>query len=232
VADSSRLATELGVHAAEQAQAAGVVSRGVEAMLGASREVAHAVEEQGQGGRRIREAMLRMRGMASEVAESASELRAGAAHVLGVVSDMNRVAQDVTSLVTRQGTDVREIRRLSDTMLAATHEVAASTAGQRAAADLVVKAAETITRVARQNVASVEEITSSARRLTESATALDLRIKVFKVDDVVPPGRDQPTAPPSRPLPPPPEEVADLVRALTARDKRVLRPAAAMVSAR
>jgi hypothetical protein len=142
------------------------------------------------------------------------------------------VAQAVTSLVTRQGTDVREIRRLSETMLAATHEVAASTAGQRAAADLVVKAAETITRVARQNVVSVEEISSSARRLTESATALDLRIKVFKVDDVAPPGRDQATAPPSRPMPPPPEDVAALVRTLTARDKRVLRPAAAMVSAR
>jgi methyl-accepting chemotaxis protein len=237
VTASSVLATDLGAQAAAQAQAFTVVSGGVEAMLEASRQVAHAVEEQGLGGRRIREAMSRMRGMTGEVAESARELRAGAAHVQGVVSDMNHVAQEVTSLVTRQGQDVGEIRRLSEKMLAATHEVAASTAGQRTAADLVVRAAETITRVARQNVEAVEQMAASACGLADSAVALDLRIKIFKVDAVKEQApvlvRDDRRPPPRPPAPPAPD-LSTVVRALSVREKQapVRRPAAAMVVAR
>ena len=226
---SSRLATDLGAQAAEQAQAFGVVSRGVEAMLSASREVSHAVQDQGQGGRRIREAMARMRVMAGEVAESAGELRAGAAHVSGVVTDMNHVAQEVTSLVTRQGTDVREIRKLADRMLQATQEVAASTTGQRTAAELVVQAARTITSIARDNVASVEEMAASAQSLTESAVALDQRIKVFKIGAPAAATVDDRREPPRPALPP--TDLPALKRApRAAREKPALPRAAAMVS--
>jgi hypothetical protein len=106
--------------------------------------------------------------------------------------------------------------------------VAASTDGQRTAAELVVHAAEAITRVARQNVASVEEIAASARSLRESAEALDVRIRVFKVEATV-------TVDDAGPTPSGPRRVerADVPSMLRPRSATAaVRPsAAAMVSA-
>ena len=64
----------------------------------------------------------------------------------------------------------------------ATLEVSVNTAEQRKGGELVVGAAERITRIAKENLASAEEIAESAGRLVHNADVLKQKIGIFKVD--------------------------------------------------
>jgi methyl-accepting chemotaxis protein len=53
---------------------------------------------------------------------------------------------------------------------------------QRKGGELVVSAADRITRIAHENLVSVEEIAGSARRLVQNADTLNRKIGIFKVE--------------------------------------------------
>jgi methyl-accepting chemotaxis protein len=182
VTASNELSLTLGKLAAEQGQAFGVVSRAMEGMDRTSRQVADAVREQGLGGQRMLAAMAQMRTATADVVGSAREMGAGTSHVAGVVAEMNTITQEVNGLVRRQAEAVREIQRLSQAMRLATQEVSANTLEQRKGGELVVNAADRITRIAQENLASAEEIAGSARRLVQNADALNRKIGIFKVE--------------------------------------------------
>lgn len=63
-----------------------------------------------------------------------------------------------------------------------TAEVATTTAEQRKGGELIVSAADSIIRVARENLISVEEIAVSASRLAQNSETLSQRIRTFRVD--------------------------------------------------
>jgi methyl-accepting chemotaxis protein-4 (peptide sensor receptor) len=106
----------------------------------------------------------------------------GTSHVAGVVAEMNTTTREVTALVQRQSSAVREIQKLSQAMRRATEEVSANTVEQRKGGELVVSAADRITRIAQENLASAEEIADSARRLVQNADTLTRKIGIFKVE--------------------------------------------------
>jgi methyl-accepting chemotaxis protein len=179
---SNELSRTLGTLAAQQGQAFAVVSRAMEGMDRTSRQVADAVREQGLGGQRMRSAMVQMRAVTMDVVGSAREMGRGTSHVAGVVSDMNAITREVTGLVQRQASAVREIQKLSQAMRRATDEVSANTVEQRKGGELVLSAADRITRIAQENLASADEIAGSARRLVQNADTLNRKIGIFKVE--------------------------------------------------
>ena len=78
VLEASRLATDLGRLAAEQATAFAVVSTAVDEMHQTTSEVSDAVRQQGEGGEHIRQAMVGMRRLTADVATTTRELDEGA----------------------------------------------------------------------------------------------------------------------------------------------------------
>ena len=182
VLEAAELATDLRRLSTDQTTAFSVVSEAAGEMRRATQEVAEAVRQQGQGGEHIRTAMLRMREMTSEVAAATGELDQGAARVVEAVREMNQITTDVEAAVLRQVTGFREINRVSEGMRRITDEVAATTAEQKKGGELVVNAADSIIRVARENLVSVEEIALSAGRLLQNSETLSQRIRAFRVD--------------------------------------------------
>jgi methyl-accepting chemotaxis protein len=182
VLEAAQLATDLGRLSTDQTAAFAVVSAAAEEMRRTTQEVTEAVLQQGQGGDHIRTAMLRMREMTSEVAAATAELGQGAARVVQAVREMTGITADVEAAVRQQVTGFREMNRVSEGMRRITDEVAATTAEQKRGGELVVNAADSIIRVARENLVSVEEIALSATRLAQNSETLSQRIRAFRVD--------------------------------------------------
>jgi methyl-accepting chemotaxis protein len=182
VLQAAQLATDLGRLSTDQTAAFTVVSAAAQEMRRTTDEVTAAVREQSQGGQHIRSAMLRMREMTSEVASATAELEQGAARVSEAVREMNHITADVEAVVREQVSGIREINRVSEGMRRITDEVAATTAEQKKGGELVVNAADSIIRVARENLVSVEEIALSAGRLLQNSETLTQRIRTFRVD--------------------------------------------------
>ena len=182
VRSSNELAHDLESLASEQGVALERVSGAMRSMGESTDSVVRAVREQGQGGEQMRQAMARMRTLSQDVVVSARELERGTGHVGEVVAELNAITGQVAELVGRQVAAVAEIDEISKAMRVATQEVTENTREQRKAGELVVSAAQRITRIARENAASALEIAGSAEVLVENAESLNRKIKVFKVD--------------------------------------------------
>jgi methyl-accepting chemotaxis protein len=77
---------------------------------------------------------------------------------------------------------IQQINRASDLMKRTTTEVSSATVAQRKGGALVESAAQSITRVARENLTSIEEIAASAGHVARNSEALSRRIRVFRVE--------------------------------------------------
>jgi methyl-accepting chemotaxis protein len=182
VLEASRLATDLGRLAAEQATAFGVVSTAVDEMHETTSEVAEAVRQQGEGGEHIRQAMVGMRRLTGDVAATTRELGEGAQRVGEAVVEMNRITQEVATAVRQQVEAIQEINQASEGMRRLTDEVALTSSEQRKGGELVVSAADSIMQAARENLVSIEEISVSAVRLARHSETLSQRIQAFRVE--------------------------------------------------
>src|SRR5262249_54506166 len=145
-------------------------------------QVTDAVRDQGQGGEHIRRAMIRMRQVTADVASAAAELAQGARSVGHAIVEMNRITNEGAAVVRSQEQGIRKIAHASSTMKRTTSEVSNATVAQRKDGALVELAAQSITRVARANLMSIEEIAASADRVAKHSNALSLRIRVFRVE--------------------------------------------------
>jgi methyl-accepting chemotaxis protein len=182
VTAASRLAIDVGGLVGSQAEAFARVTGGVSAMRNTAGHVAVAVREQGQGGGEIRAAIAQIRTQTSGVVEDVHALRKGAAEIALVVAEMNGLAGTVSALMKTQAQGLREISQSAERMQRATDELASNTVEQRKAGQFVVVAAQRITEVARDNLASVDEISASTRRLAEKAEILQERLALFRVE--------------------------------------------------
>jgi methyl-accepting chemotaxis protein len=183
VRQTSQLATDLGRLAQDQSAAFGIVSSSTAAMARATHEVADAMTQQGLGGQHIRAAVGRMRGRAAEVGATSRDLAVGARDVLVAVVSMNRITEEVAAAVREQVLGIREINKVSERIKQMTAEVSVATTEQRKGGEMVVAAADSIMRVARQNLASIGEVATLAQRVARNSEMLSQRIQVFRVDE-------------------------------------------------
>jgi methyl-accepting chemotaxis protein len=183
VTRTSELSAELGRQAREQSAAFVIVSSSTTDMGRATQEVADAMTEQGQGGEHIRKAVGRMRGMAADVGLTSRDLAAGAREVVAAVESMNRIAEAVAAAVRDQVMGIREINKVSERIKRMTAEVSVATHEQRKGGELVVAAADSIMRVARENLASIGEVAALAQRVARNSETLSQRIQVFRLDE-------------------------------------------------
>jgi methyl-accepting chemotaxis protein len=96
---------------------------------------------------------------------------------------MNRIAEAVAAAVRDQVMGIREINKVSERIKRMTAEVSVATHEQRKGGELVVAAADSIMRVARENLASIGEVAALAQRVARNSETLSQRIQVFRLDE-------------------------------------------------
>jgi methyl-accepting chemotaxis protein len=181
VSRSSQLMGEIARATAKQSSASTEVLGTVSNMTSATNQVTQAVREQAEGSKQIRLAMENINRVMAQAAQSTKEQAAGGRQVRTAVENINRIAGQVGIATKEQAEGSRQIVRAVDSMNRMTQQVSFATAEQKRGGELVVKAMENISEIARDNLATVEEMSKATGNLAQQAENLAKLISVFRV---------------------------------------------------
>jgi methyl-accepting chemotaxis protein len=181
VSRSSGLMAQIAGATAKQSQASAEALATVSHMSAATHQVTSAVKEQAEGSKQIRQAMESIKRAVHEAAEATREQAAGGQQVRLAVENMNRIAAEVGSATREQAEGSRQIVRAVESMNRMTQQVSLATAEQKRGGELVVRSMSNISEVARDNLATVEEMSHAAQNLAQQAEGLAKLIAVFRV---------------------------------------------------
>jgi len=185
IIDSVTRSRELMGHIAsatsKQSQASAEVLQTVANMTAATTQVTTAVREQAEGSKQIRQAMENINKIMNQAADSTKEQAQGGRQVRVAVENINKIASQVGIATKEQADGSRQIVRAVENMNRMTQQVSYATAEQKRGGELVVKAMENISEIARDNVATVEEMSKASANLAHQAESLAKLISVFRL---------------------------------------------------
>ena len=181
VSRSSELMGEIAAATAKQSQASAEVLETVGAMNEATGQVTTAVKEQAEGSKQIRAAMENIKKVMSQAAYSTREQAAGGRQVRLAVENINKIASQVSLATREQAEGSKQIINAVERMNDQTQQVSHATAEQKKGGELVVKAMENISEIARDNLATVQEMSKATTNLAQQAESLAQLVSVFKV---------------------------------------------------
>jgi methyl-accepting chemotaxis protein len=181
VSRSSQLMAEIAQATAKQSTSSAEVLGTVTNMMSATNQVTTAVREQAEGSKQIRLAMENINRVMAQAAQSTKEQASGGRQVRMAVENINRIAGQVGIATKEQAEGSRQIVRAVDSMNRMTQQVSFATAEQKRGGELVVKAMENISEIARDNLATVEEMSKATGNLAQQAENLAKLISVFRV---------------------------------------------------
>jgi len=180
VTRSSQLMAQIASSTSRQSTASSDVLRTVNEMSAASNQVATAVREQAAGSKQIRAAIENINKLSSQVAYSTKEQAAGGRQVRTAVENMNKIAAQVGIATKEQADGSRQIIQSVENMNRMTQQVSFATAEQKRGGELVVQAMENISSIARDNLATVDEMSKATANLAVQAENLAKLIAVFR----------------------------------------------------
>jgi len=181
VSRSSELMGQIAAATAKQSQASSEVLETVAAMNSATGQVTSAVREQAEGSKQIRAAMENIKKVMAQAAYSTREQAAGGRQVRLAVENINKIASQVGLATREQAEGSRQIINAVERMNDQTQQVSHATAEQKKGGELVVKAMENISEIARDNLATVQEMSKATSNLAQQAESLAQLVAVFKV---------------------------------------------------
>jgi methyl-accepting chemotaxis protein len=178
---TSSLMSEIAEMTTEQVKASDQVISSIIRMNDSTNIVANAAKEQALGGKQIRIAVERMNFITHDVASATKDQAEGSKQIRFAVSDMNQITSQVTVATREQALSSRQVVQAVDLMNSMTQHVATATAEQKKGGEMVVVAMENINEITRSNLMSIEELSRSARNLSEQASDLSAMIAEFRV---------------------------------------------------
>jgi len=181
VTRSRELMGQIASATSKQSQASTEVLQTVANMTAATNQVTTAVKEQAEGSKQIRQAMENINTIMTQAADSTKEQAAGGRQVRVAVENMNKIASQVGIATKEQADGSRQIVRSVESMNRMTQQVSYATAEQKRGGELVVKAMENISEIARDNLATVEEMSKATANLALQAETLAKLISVFRL---------------------------------------------------
>jgi len=181
VSRSSELMGQIAAATAKQSQASTEVLDTVAAMNSATDQVTTAVKEQAEGSKLIRAAMENIKKVMSQAAYSTREQAAGGRQVRMAVENINKIASQVSLATREQAEGSKQIINAVERMNDQTQQVSHATAEQKKGGELVLKAMENISEIARDNLATVQEMSKATTNLAQQAESLAQLVSVFKV---------------------------------------------------
>jgi methyl-accepting chemotaxis protein len=181
VSRSRELMGQIASATSKQSQASADVLGTVANMTAATNQVTSAVREQAEGSKQIRQAMENINRVMTQAADSTKEQAQGGRQVRVAVENMNKIASQVGIATKEQADGSRQIVRSVESMNRMTQQVSYATAEQKRGGELVVKAMENISEIARDNLATVEEMSKATTNLAHQAETLAKLIAVFRL---------------------------------------------------
>ena len=154
------------------------ITRFVDAVQGSTQEAVdliHTILDE------IVESVTKTRGLVSEVSLATQEQRSGAAQILETSRNMQDTTRQVAFAAKEQAQSAREVLAAVENMNEMTQQVAHSGSEQKRGGDMVVKAVDHIATIARNNVATSEQLSHATVSLAEQATRLQEIASVFAV---------------------------------------------------
>jgi len=182
VTRSSALMARIAASTARQSSASADVMRTVADMNAATGQVTTAVREQALGSKRIRSAMENISRIMAEATAATAEQALSGRHVRVGVEHMNRVAGQVNLATQQQAEGSGQIVQAVEQMNRMTQEVSHDTADQKRGGEQVMAAMDRISASARDNLATVEELSRAAVHLANQAESLTTLISAFRVE--------------------------------------------------
>jgi methyl-accepting chemotaxis protein len=181
VSRSSELMGQIAAATAKQSQASSEVLETVARMNAATGQVTQAVRDQAEGSKQIKSAMENIKKVMAQAAYSTREQAAGGRQVRLAVENINKIASQVGLATREQAEGSRQIINAVERMNDQTQQVSHATAEQKKGGELVVKAMENISEIARDNLATVQEMSKATANLAQQAESLARLVSVFKV---------------------------------------------------
>jgi methyl-accepting chemotaxis protein len=192
VTRSSALMAEIASSTATQSRASAEVMRASSEMSSATGQVTQAVQEQATAARQIRQAMENINSIMSRVTAATKEQAAGGRQVRLAVEDMSRIASQVNVATSEQAEGSRQMLKAVANIKKMTQAVSVATADQKSGGDQVTKAMENIAAIARDNLGTVQEMSTAASHLAEQADSLASLASVFRLREAPAPRREAP----------------------------------------
>lgn len=116
-----------------------------------------------------------------DAAKAADEQAAGASEVIKAADKMSTVTNEIVNATRENASAASEIQKTAMNMNRLTREMLEGTLEQRKGGEMIVKAVETISLIAQQNSASVDQMRVAAKNLSVEANALRQHVETFKV---------------------------------------------------
>ncbi len=182
VTRSSELMATIAAATSRQSGALAGAMKTVSAMSAAATQVTTAVREQAAGSQRIRDAMDAIQRTMAEATQATGEQARAGRQVRVAVENVNRVTAQVNQATLQQAEGSGRIVRAVSEMNRMTREVSHATAEQQRGGELVVKAMDRISASARDNLATVEELSRAAAHMAEKAEGLAGLIAAFRTE--------------------------------------------------
>ena len=177
---TSRLMADVARMTTEQAAVSARVLEGVSTMNRSTNVVADAARVQAVGTSQIRMAIDRMVAITQEVANATAEQTVGSRQIMVAVESMSEVTGQVSCATREQAAAIRQVACSAENMNSMTRQVAIATAEQKLGGDMVAVAMENISDISRENLASAEQLSSSAHGLSCQAEELSMLVAVFR----------------------------------------------------
>jgi methyl-accepting chemotaxis protein len=178
---TSILMSEIARMTEEQAVASNQVIRSVEKMSKSTDVVTDAAREQALGGLQIRGAVDGMNQITREVTVATREQAQASRQIRIAVENMNDLTGQVSIATREQSLSARQIVEAMNIMNAMTQSVANATSEQTRGGEMVVSAMDNISDLARENLASVEQLSGAAQNLSQQAVDLAELVSQFTV---------------------------------------------------
>lgn len=147
-----------------------------------SQEVIAMADQAGDGIKQILESVSATSNIMKDISQAAAEQSTAAKNVLTAVEEMNKLTQSVTQATKEQAMGVAQVVKAAENMARMTEQVKNATAEQKKGGENVVKAVENITDIAKSNLGAVEQLTRSAKDLSQQAEKLLEVVQEFQLE--------------------------------------------------
>ena len=94
---------------------------------------------------------------------------------------MNKLTATVTQSAKEQVLGVQQVTEASETIARTSQQVKDATLEQKRGGEVIVKAVENISEIARSNLSAVDRLSGAATTLSKQAEGLQQLVTVFKV---------------------------------------------------